>query len=117
MRILVVDDEELIRDVLEMALGDEGYAVTTASNGREALARIVADPPDLVISDMMMPHMDGLELMIRARELLPALPVVLISAVHPWKQPRELPAHTTFLAKPFDLETLLTLIIRLTGRA
>lgn len=113
-RLLVVDDEVLIREVLATVLGDEGYAVTTASDGRHALALITADPPDLLISDVTMPHMDGRELLTQVREQFPTLPVILMSALTPWKPQRDLPAHTEFLAKPFDLGVLLACIARLT---
>ena len=107
-RILVVDDEALIRDGLESILGDEGYEVDTAPDGRAALALIMANPPDVVISDVMMPHLDGLELRAQVQVQFPSLPVILMSAVTynvTWQ--RNLPAHTAFLAKPFDLEVLL----------
>ena len=57
--ILLVDDDESILDYVNNALLDQGYDVTTAANGKEALQRIAEAIPDLVVSDVMMPEMDG----------------------------------------------------------
>ena len=61
-RILVVDDEPDIRDILRILLEGEGFEVEEANNGREALEKIQKRPPDLVITDYVMPEMDGEEL-------------------------------------------------------
>ncbi len=61
--VLVVDDEEVIRDVCTQILEAEGYQVTTASNGREALHRVSEKQFDVVVTDIMMPDMSGLELL------------------------------------------------------
>ena len=103
--ILVVDDEAPIRELLAWILKDLGYHVEEAINGREAIALAALHPPDLVISDVMMPVMGGNELCrwVKA-ELQPAPPVILISSVG---------AHITrgtgadaFVRKPFDLDEL-----------
>jgi CheY-like chemotaxis protein len=60
-RILVIDDERLIRHVIKEMLEIEGYVVTTAANGKEGLKFYRQDPPDLVITDIFMPEMEGLE--------------------------------------------------------
>ena len=62
IRILVVEDDALFRAVLEKRLGLEGFDVRVAADGREGMRAIVAEAPDLVVSDWMMPHVDGLEL-------------------------------------------------------
>jgi DNA-binding NtrC family response regulator len=62
-KVLVVDDEEVIRDVCVQILEAEGYMVTTASNGREALHQVSQNPFDVVVTDIMMPDMSGLELL------------------------------------------------------
>src|SRR6266436_9015263 len=59
--ILIVDDEKLIQSTLRGVLEDEGYRVTSAGTGEEALARLIDDAPDLVFLDIWMPGMDGLE--------------------------------------------------------
>lgn len=103
--ILVVDDEAPIRELVSWVLRDLGYQVFEAINGREAIALVAEHPPDLVISDVMMPVMGGQELCRWVKqELAPAPPVILTSSVD---------AHLirgtgadAFVRKPFDLEEL-----------
>src|SRR5688572_420968 len=81
-RILVVDDEPALRDVLTMVLEDEGYAVASAANGAEALAMVAHVRPAVVITDIMMPVLDGIALC-QALTTDPAtahVPVVITSA-------------------------------------
>lgn len=77
--ILVVDDEEAIRTSLRSILEDEGYDVTVAVNGVEALKIYGMDPPDLMILDIWMPEMDGLETLRRVKELVPTTQVMMMS--------------------------------------
>jgi DNA-binding response OmpR family regulator len=115
-RILIVDDEPSVRDVMATVLIDAGYSVQTAADGRIALKIIDDARPDLIITDVMMPHLDGWALLDHARERDPALPVILMSAGD-WIRARRmmpLPDHAVFLAKPFAIEELLALVVRLT---
>jgi two-component system response regulator MprA len=116
-RILVVDDEPLIREVLAEVFMDEGYAVDTAADSHEALAAIAAAPPDLLITDIMMPGLSGWDLLGRVRLQHPLLPILLISAGHRAVAGRSqyLADHTAFLAKPFAVDELLALVARLLG--
>jgi two-component system nitrogen regulation response regulator NtrX len=77
--ILVVDDEESIRASLRSILEDEGYDVTVASNGQEALKLYTSDPPDLMMLDIWMPEMDGLETLRRVKEFVPTAQVMMMS--------------------------------------
>lgn len=77
--VLIVDDERRIREVLEYALDKDGYRVTSAADGAEALAAFERDPPDLVVLDVMLPDLDGLELCRRLRKR-GATPVLFLSA-------------------------------------
>lgn len=101
--ILVADDEPVLRGALVDLLVDEGYRVVTAGDGEEALQVAGDDPPDLIISDVAMPRMDGLELVHHLRERGVWIPVVLISG-HAARA--ELPG-VRFVRKPFDLGWLM----------
>jgi two-component system nitrogen regulation response regulator NtrX len=78
-RILVIDDEAAIRDSLKMTLEYEGYEFLAAATGQEGLALIERESPDLVLLDVKMPGMDGLEVLDRVRAINDALPVVVVS--------------------------------------
>jgi two-component system, OmpR family, alkaline phosphatase synthesis response regulator PhoP len=78
-RILVVDDEQSIRTIVEYALRDAGFDVATASRGDDALAAVARDPVDLVVLDLMLPGMDGLEVCRRIRAER-NVPIIILSA-------------------------------------
>ena len=79
-QVLVVDDEEANRQALERILSREGYDVRHAANGREALERIRKQPPSVMITDLKMPGMSGIELMQTAKTVLPELEVIVMTA-------------------------------------
>jgi two-component system response regulator AtoC len=79
-KILVVDDEAIVRESLHDWLSDAGYQVFTAENGPQAVEIIETEEPGIVIADLVMPGMDGIELMKRARERLPHIQVIIITA-------------------------------------
>ncbi len=81
-KILVVDDEEAIREVVSTLLEAQGYPCTVASNGRLALEAFRKDSYDLVLSDIVMPEMDGLKLLGELREDDPDVPVIMVTAMH-----------------------------------
>ena len=78
-RILIVDDEPMIRDLLEQALSMMGQSVETCSSGRKALETLTAQPFDLVMLDVGLPDMDGFETMAAIQAQSPQTPVILIS--------------------------------------
>ena len=80
VKILVVDDEAIMRDSLRDWLGDAGYQVLTAENGSQALEVIEKGKPGIVIADLVMPGMDGIELLKRAREISAGIEVIIITA-------------------------------------
>lgn len=109
----MVDDEPALRDGVADLLRDEGYGVVTAADGRAALAVVAADPPDLVLMDVMMPSMDGRAAYaaMRAHPNGRSIPIVLSSAAF---DPAGLdPGVSAFLPKPFAIEELLNLVARL----
>jgi two-component system nitrogen regulation response regulator NtrX len=77
--ILIVDDEEAVRASLQSILEDEGYEVSVAASGNEALKVYATDPPDLMILDIWMPEMDGLETLRRVKECVPTAQVMMMS--------------------------------------
>jgi PAS domain S-box-containing protein len=117
-RVLVVDDESQNRYLLEVLLGGEGYEVESASNGREALARARRRVPDLVISDILMPEMDGF-LLCRAMKsdvTLRNVPFVFYTATYTEAEDERVALEAggdLFLRKPTDPDVLLAAIRRL----
>lgn len=113
-RILVVDDDALIRDTLATALGDEGYAVHVAGDGRAALNSIGVWRPDVIVLDLMMPVMDGA--MFRAEQRSTAdtaeIPVIVLSAAHEVQARAAALDAAAIFTKPFDLGALLDAIAR-----
>ncbi|KFE66137.1 response regulator [Hyalangium minutum] len=117
--VLLVDDEHAILDALSGILEDEGFRVVTASNGREALARLAEAVPDVALVDVMMPIMDGRELLREMQDEArwKRVPVVLMSAVPQAILERDAPlACADFFQKPFDLWKLLARLKELAER-
>ena len=111
-RILIVDDDEALRESLELVLRAEGYAVVTANSGEAALSRIEEHPVDVVLCDLRMPGIDGFELMPQIVRHLPGVPIVLMSAYGTEDLAVEAMRRGAYdyLAKPFEPnEVLLTL--------
>ena len=116
--ILIVDDEAPIRDFLALVLEDLGHRVVAAINGRHALTVAAQEHPDLVISDVMMPSMGGVELTRRLkggeagdREV----PVILMSSAGP--AAADGAGADAFIDKPFELEAMEKLVARWVGPA
>jgi DNA-binding response OmpR family regulator len=114
-RVLVVDDDALIRDTLATALGDEGYAVRVAPDGRAALSAIGNWRPDVIVLDLMMPVMDGSAFRAAQRSAADTaqIPVIILSAAHNVHS-RAAGLHpAAIFSKPFDLGALLDAIASL----
>jgi CheY-like chemotaxis protein len=103
--ILIVEDDPDILSSLAEVLREEGFAVETAANGYQALARMESQMPDLIFLDLMMPLMDGWKFMDVARQRFTDMraPVVLLSAVHGLGDEARRLGVRAFLPKPFDL--------------
>jgi len=110
-KILVVDDEEDILHFLEMVLREKGYEVTTASGGHEALTRAQIERPDLVLLDVMMPQMDGWEVLklLRVDEVTAQIPVAMLSARTEARDRVQglQEGAVDYICKPFSLQELL----------
>ena len=116
-KILACDDEPAILDLVRVNLERAGYAVITATDGRQALAVVQKEHPDLVILDVMMPYTDGLGVLqeIRRNPGTRDLPVILLTAraaptdvVRGWQQGADL-----YLTKPFDPQELVGFVGRI----
>jgi len=105
-RILVADDEMSIRLLYSEELREEGYEVFTASNGKEALEVVAKEPLDLIILDIKMPEMSGIEVLRQIKEKYPNLPVLLSSAYSEYKQDFGTWASEEYLVKSSDLDDL-----------
>ncbi|MDP8958114.1 MAG: response regulator [Actinomycetota bacterium] len=120
-KILIADDDPDVVQFVRVSLEMEGFSVETASDGREALSKTLASPPDLVLLDVMMPEMDGLAVLrhLRTRPAAPNVPVILLTA-------RVLPEDLVvglelgaddYITKPFDPHELLARVKTVMRRA
>jgi DNA-binding response OmpR family regulator len=113
--ILVVDDEPAIRDMLDQVLSDAGFAVSTAANGQEASLSIGDRVVDLVLTDILMPQWNGIDLIVELRKRRPGLPVIAMSGGGQLsredclKTARRVGA-AAVLAKPFTVSQLIATI-------
>ncbi|MCA8963140.1 MAG: response regulator transcription factor, partial [Planctomycetes bacterium] len=117
--ILVVEDDPAVRDALERALGFEGYDVRVAQDGAVALSRIREDTPDVIVLDIMMPHVDGLETCRRVRASGDRTPILMLTAKAAVGDRVEgLDAGADdYMVKPFALDELLARLRALLRRS
>ena len=117
--ILIVDDDKGQRDLLGTFLSEQGYAVAEAGSGAAALAAVGAGVPDMIITDVRMQGMSGLELMHRVREDLPVLPVLLVTAYADVRDAVEAmrDGAVSYLEKPIDFQELLDCVQEALGDA
>ena len=118
-RILVVDDEQMIRELCVHILTAEGYSVAVASNGEQALVELARNPTDLLISDIKMPGMDGLELFEKVRTVRPDIVTIFITGHGTLDTAIEslMRGVEGFVLKPFTTEELLYAVNRAVTRA
>ena len=101
-RILIVDDEEAIREVVSSLLETKGYQCSTVGNGREAIEHLQANGFDLVLSDLVMPEMDGLQLLAWMQSNHPDIPIIMVTAMTTFPPPCKpyVTAPTTTFSNP-----------------
>jgi len=111
-KILVVDDEPQFCRMLARVLTEMGHQVSTASGGRQGLAKIRENPPDLVFLDIKMPRMNGLECLRRIRKFKREFVIVVMTGFGDVQSAREALrlGATEYISKPFDLDDLKALV-------
>jgi DNA-binding response OmpR family regulator len=119
MKILVAEDEPMLLKTIELKLRKEGYEVISTPDGREALEQLEREMPDLIISDIMMPYVSGLEIISFVRQKMnKKIPIIMLSAMEQEKvvmEAFELGADD-YITKPFSLNELAIRVKRLTTR-
>jgi len=110
--LLIVDDEQSYRQLLSLVFEHDGHNIRTAMNGREALEMLQSEPAEVIITDVRMPDMNGIELLRAAREFLPDVGVVLMTAFATVDTAREAfkLGADDFIQKPFDVEELKIIV-------
>jgi CheY-like chemotaxis protein len=115
-RVLLVDDAPQIRKVISEGLVAAGYTVQTAVDGLDAIGKLRAELPDLIISDLSMPRMSGHELLAVVRKRFPQIPVIAISALDPDEIPAGVAADAYYRKGGFRFQQLLDTISDLTRK-
>lgn len=110
--ILIVDDEQSYRQLLTLVFESDGHSIRTAANGREAVGLVKQEAPDVIVSDVRMPDMDGIEMLREVRETHPDLGVVFMTAHASVESAREAfkLGADDFVTKPFDVEELKLIV-------
>ena len=113
-KILVVDDDESLRELLRMHLAAAGYEVSTAPDGISAGYLVLKNPPDLILSDVNMPHMDGFEFVaaLKSDSTLPNIPVIFLTSVEDGDQRGKELGAVGYLTKPVRADRLLELVAK-----
>lgn len=111
-RILVVDDDDQMKEMIQESLNIEGYKTSGASNGKEAMALLVKESFDMVITDIVMPEQEGIETIMQIRKGFPHIKIITISGggrtgpVNYLRMAKEFGASRTFI-KPFERKDLI----------
>jgi CheY-like chemotaxis protein len=116
-RVLLADDDPVVRKLISRYLVAAGYVVRTAVDGLDALEKLRAGLPDLIISDLNMPRMSGIELLEVVRKRFPQIPVIVISAVAANEMPEEVAADAYYHKNGFGFQQLLQTISDLTTKS
>ena len=116
-RVLLVDDEPLMRERISGYLVAAGYVVRVAVDGLDALRKLREGLPDMIISDLKMPRMTGNEFLDIVRKRFPQIPVIVMSGAGPDEMPEGLAADAYFHKNGFGVEQLLLTILALTSKA
>jgi CheY-like chemotaxis protein len=109
VNILVVDDDPTIRTVLEALLEDEGFTPVMAVNGRDAVERVAKNPPALILMDLMMPVMSGIDAVrhLKSDDVTADIPIIAMSAGFILRESIGELRADSIISKPFDLDALI----------
>jgi DNA-binding response OmpR family regulator len=116
MKILVVDDDEHIRRLYKEEFEDEGYEVVIASNGEEAMELFDKENPDVVTLDILLPDVDGIQLLRQMKEKRPKVPIIM-STAYDYRDDFAVWASEAYIVKSSDLDELKTMIKKLTEKS
>ena len=114
IKLMVVDDEQVVLDSVAKILKKEGYEIVGISSAPEALSSIRSDPPDIILTDLMMPEIDGLQLMKEVAQIAPQIPMIMITGyatINTALQATELGAFD-YVTKPFTRAELKAVVAR-----
>ena len=113
-KILIVDDDESLRELLRMHLASAGYEVSTAPDAISAGYLVLKNPPDLIVSDVSMPHMDGFEFVaaMRSDATLPKIPVIFLTSMEDGDGRGKDLGAVGYLTKPVLADRLLELVAK-----
>lgn len=115
-KILIVEDDILTKNTVDLFLREEGYEVYKAEDGAQALSLLERNQFDLILSDIVMPKLNGFDLLERAHSISPQTPVVLMTAYSPTQSNVKSPGPAEFILKPFLLDDLLSKIQQVLDR-
>ena len=113
-RILIVDDDDSIRDLLRLHLSAAGYEVEVAADAIAAGYLVLKGPPDLIITDVSMPHMDGFEFVaaLKADKSLPSIPVIFLTSMEEGDHRGKALGAVGYVTKPVRADHLLALVAK-----
>lgn len=117
-QVLIVEDDRSHSETLQMVLADYGYETTAIESGLDALPLVAADPPAVIVLDMMLPGRNGLEILLALGERYPDIPTIVVSAYPMERATRQVqalkhaPRHLQYLSKPYELSALYAAVER-----
>jgi DNA-binding NtrC family response regulator len=112
IKLLVIDDEKGLRDMVAFALPQEDYVVYTASTGAEGIQKVTENDIDIVLTDIKMPEMDGIVVLKKIKEINPAIEVIVVTGYSTMGTVEEALRNGAFdyLPKPYNLDELFTML-------